>query len=169
MATSKPGKFWTLVTTCLIIVIATGSIVIWTRYRSSQPIEIVTPPAPELPAEIYIGGAVSNPGYYPLKAGDNIEALIQAVGGTTNNADLTRLKLYVTEAGETEKPQKININSAELWLLEALPGIGETRAQAIIDYRYQNGTFHNTNELTKVAGIGNDTYEQIKHLVTVSD
>jgi len=54
-------------------------------------------------------------------------------------------------------------------LLEALPGIGETRAQAIIDYRQQNGPFHNINELTKVEGIGIATYEKIKHLISVAD
>jgi len=50
-----------------------------------------------------------------------------------------------------------------------LPGIGEVRAQAIIDYRRQNGPFHNISELTKVEGIGTATYEQIKQLITVAD
>ena len=113
--------------------------------------------------------AVSNPGLYPLKAGDSIEALIQAAGGTTGSADLTQLKLYLPWLGEVEKPQKVNLNRAELWLLEALPGIGKVRAQAIIDYRQQNGRFRNINELTKVDGIGITTYEQVKHLVTVAD
>ena len=71
--------------------------------------------------------------------------------------------------GEEIQPQRININRAEAWLLEALPGIGETRAQAIIDFRNQNGVFHNINELLKVKGIGVTTYEQIKHLITVAD
>ena len=127
------------------------------------------PPAQELPTEIYIGGAVSNPGFYPLKAGDSIETLIQAAGGTTNNANLSQLKLYLPEVGEEGKPQKANLNRAELWLLEALPGIGKIRAQAIIDYRHQNGLFRNINELNKVDGIGTTTYERIKHLVTVAD
>lgn len=73
------------------------------------------------------------------------------------------------EAGEQQEPQKIDINRAEVWLLKALPGIGETLAQRIVDYRQQNGSFHNTNELLKVAGIGTTTYERIKHLITVAD
>lgn len=169
MTTSKLNKYWTLVIILLIAIITVGSIVAWARYSGSQPIEISTAPAQELPAEIYIGGAVSNPGFYPLKAGDSIEALIQAAGGTTTSADLTQLKLYLPEVGDAAKPQKVNINRAELWLLEALPRIGKTRAQAIIDYRQQNGLFRNINELTKVDGIGTTTYERIKHLITVAD
>ena len=76
---------------------------------------------------------------------------------------------YIPQMVEPEPPQRVNINRAEAWLLEALPGIGEVRAQAIINYRRQNGLFHNINELTKVEGIGATTYEQIKHLITVTD
>ena len=169
MTTSKLNKFWTPVIIFLIAIIAIGGIVVWARYSGSQPIEISMPPAQELPGEIYLGGAIGSPGFYPLKTGDSMEALIQAAGGATSSADLTQLKLYIPEVGEAEKPQKVDINRAELWLLEALPGIGEIRAQAIIDYRHQNGPFHNINELTKVDGIGITTYEQIKHLITVAD
>ncbi len=118
---------------------------------------------------IYVGGAISNPGFYPLKAGDSLQALIQAAGGTAGNTDLSSLKIYIPRVGEEIQPQKINLNRAEAWLLEALPGIGEVRAQAIIDYRRQNGPLRNISELTKVAGIGITTYEQIKHLITVAD
>ena len=127
------------------------------------------PPGQELQGEIYIEGAVTNSGFYPFTSGDSIEALTQAAGGITTNADLSRLKLYIPEGGEEPGPQKIDINRAEVWLLEALPGIGEIRAQAIADYRHENGPFHHTNELVKVAGIGATTYEQIKHLITVAD
>ncbi len=122
----------------------------------------------ELQGEIYVGGAVSSPGFYPLTAGDSIEALIQAAGGTTSSAELNRLKLYIPQV-EEEQPQKINLNRAEVWLLKALPGIGETRARAIIAYREQYGPFHNINELIKVEGIGVTTYDKIKYLITVAD
>jgi len=127
------------------------------------------PPGQEVQGEIYIGGAITNPGFYSLKAGDSVEALIQAAGGTTGSADLNRLKLYIPEVGDEQEPQKINLNRAEAWLLEALPGIGETLAQRIVDYRHQNGPFHNIRQLLQVAGIGTTTYEQIKHLITVAD
>jgi len=70
---------------------------------------------------------------------------------------------------EEQQPQRIDINRAEVWLLKALPDIGEVKAQAIIDYRQQNGPFRSTNEITRVAGIGTATYERIKHLITVAD
>jgi comEA protein len=68
-----------------------------------------------------------------------------------------------------ENPQKIDINHAEAWLLEALPGIGPSKAQAIIDYRQQNGGFKHITEITRVEGIGPAIYEQIKDLITVGD
>jgi len=168
MITSKFNKLWTLITIILIAIIAISSIVVCSRYSRSQLIEISTLPTQELKDKIFIGGTVSNPGFYPLQTGDTIEALIQAAGGTSS-ADPGQLKLYVLQSGDEEQPQKIDLNRAEAWLLEALPGIGESRAQDIVAYREQNGLFHNTNELTNVEGIGISTYEQIKHLITVAD
>ncbi len=170
MTISKFSKYWTLLIILLVATITVGGIVTWSRYSGSQPIEIsiAKSPSQEQLDRIYIGGAITSPGFYPLKAGDSIEALIQAAGGTTTSVDLTGLKLYIPEVGE-EEPQKINLNRAEVWLLEALPGIGETLAQRIVDYRHQNGPFQNINELIKVEGIGTTTYEQIKHLITVAD
>lgn len=118
--------------------------------------------------QIYVSGEVNNPGSYPLAAGDTVQGIIRAAGGTTDNADTNQLEFRVANlAGEP--PQKVNINRAEAWLLMALPGIGEVRAKAIIDYRQRNGPFHSINELVNVAGIGTDTFEQIKQLITVSD
>jgi len=169
MTISGFSKYWTLLIILLVATITVGGIVAWSRYSGSQPIEIsiAKSPSQEQLDRIYIGGAITSPGFYPLKAGDSIEALIQAAGGTTS-VDLTGLKLYFSEVGE-EEPQKINLNRAEAWLLEALPGIGETLAQRIVDYRRQNEPFQNINELTKVEGIGTTTYEQNKHLITVAD
>lgn len=170
MTTSKFSKYWTPLIILLIAAITVGGIVAWSRYRGSQPTEISisTPPSQEQLSEIYIGGAVNNPGFYPLTAGDTIEALAQAAGGTTS-ADLGRLELYIPTLGEEEAPQKVDLNRAEAWLLQALPEIGESRAEAIIAYRQQNGPFKNINELTKVKGIGTTIYEQIEHLITVAD
>jgi len=169
MATDKLNRYWTLIIILLVVIVAIGSTVVWSRYSSSQPIEISIPSGQELPGRIYIGGAVSNPDSYPLKTGDSLQDIIQAAGGTVSNADLSRLKIYIPQLGEEIQPQKIDLNRAEAWLLEALPGIGEVRAQAIIDYRCQNGPFHNISELPKVEGIGITTYEQIKQLITVAD
>ena len=67
------------------------------------------------------------------------------------------------------EPQKIDINRAEAWLLEALPGIGPSKAQAIIAYREQNGDFSDIVEITEVSGIGMSIYEDIRELITVGD
>ena len=104
-----------------------------------------------------------------MTAGDTVEYIIQAAGGTRSNADLSQLRLYIPQIGAELQPQKVNLNRAEAWLLEALPGIGKTTAQAITNYRNQNGEFRNINELTKVEGIGAITYEKIKHLITIAD
>ncbi len=171
MTTGKLNQFWTLSIILLVAIIVAGSLITWTRYRESQPVEILIPETtnPQQQGGIYISGAVSNPGLYPLKDSDTIEALIQAAGGTISNADLSQLKLHLPGIDEAEESQKININRAEFWLLKALPGIGPTRAQAIVDHRNRNGPFRSISELTKVEGIGATTYEQIKHLITAVD
>ena len=169
MKISKPNNCWMLVIILLVAIIAAGSVIVWSRYSPNQPIEISTQPNHELEGEIYISGAVTNPGFYPLKTGDSIGDIIQAAGGISNNATLHGLELNIPEIGEECQPQQIDINRAEVWLLQALPGIGEIRAQAIVDYRLQNGLFHNINELIKVKGIGSTTYENIKHLIAVAD
>ena len=163
------NKYWALIIILLLAVIVTGSTIAWQRYRQPPPIEISLPPSQEFQSEIYLGGAVSNPGFYTLKSGDSINTLIQAAGGTIESADLTRLKIYIPKIGEEQQPQKIDINRAEAWLLEALPGIGEARAQAIIDYRQKNGGFRSITEITKVEDIGPSIFEQIKNLITVAD
>ncbi len=98
-----------------------------------------------------------------------MEEVLRAAGGTTDNADLYQLQLYVPDSADRDLPQKVNINRAEAWLLEALPGVGEVKAQAIIEYRQQKGPFRNINELVEVEGFGYTSYENIKHLITVSD
>ncbi len=169
MTTSKVNAYWILLVIFLIAVIAVSSVAIWSGYRSRQPIEITIPQTQEINGEIYIGGAVNNPGFYPLKSGDTLESLVQAAGGTTGKANINQVRLYFPGLGEREPSQKIDINRAEPWLLMALPGIGEARAEDMVEYRRQNGPFRQINELVKVEGIGGATYERIKHLITVAD
>jgi competence protein ComEA len=166
---TKSSKLWALIIIFLIAVIIIGSLIIWSKYRPNQPLEIAISPAREWQGNIFIDGAVNNPGIYSLTTDDTIKDIIQAAGGTIAGADFNQMKLYIPRIDEAEPPQKVDINRAEAWLLQALPGIGEVRAQAIINYRQQNGRFRNINELTKVEGIGTDTFENIKHLITVGD
>ena len=169
MPVGRTGKVWTAVVFLLLVIIVTGAVIMWVRFPHSQPVEISIESPTVLPEGIYVDGAVSSPGFYPLKAGDNLDTLLQMAGGTTDNADRSNIRLYVPVTGETEQTQKIDINHAESWLLEALPGIGSTLARRIIEYREQHGPFRNINELIMVDGISVSLYEKIKPLITVLD
>ena len=59
----------------------------------------------------------------------------------------------------------VNVNTADLKTLESLPGIGTVKAQAIIDYRTQNGKFQAIDDLKKVNGISDKILEKIKALI----
>ncbi len=162
-------QFWNIGIILLAAFIISGGTLLWLRYEESRPIEISLPPPEEFEGQIFISGAIANPGVYPVRSDSSLKDILEMAGGTASDADLNYLKLYVPHSGEEFGPQKIDINRAELWLLEALPGIGEIRARAIVEYREQNGFFHSTTELLKVEGIGLQTYEQIKDLITVSE
>ena len=170
MTARRSKNYWLLIIILLIAVAIMGSLLAGLGC-GTQPIEISRPDDTNLEeaSQIYIGGAVNNPGFYPLKGGDSLQDLIQAAGGTTDSADLSWLELRIPRLGEAEAPQKIDLNRAPVWLLEALPGIGEVKAQAIIDHRQQNGSFSNINELLDVDGIGQGILENIKDLITVAD
>jgi competence protein ComEA len=163
------SRFWILLTVVLVAVIAAGSVVIWLRYSPGEPIDITVPEDDGWRGRIYIDGAVNSPGIYPLFDDDTVESLIGAGGGITDNADMDALKLHIPEKGETDEAQRIDINRAEAWLLDALPGIGETLAQRIVDYRLENGPFRSINDLLNVKGIGTSTIDKIADLITVSD
>src|SRR3972149_889840 len=61
----------------------------------------------------------------------------------------------------------ININTSSATDLESLPKIGSVIAQRIIDYRKKNGPFKTISEIQNVSGIGPQTYNQVKDLITV--
>lgn len=166
----RADRFYLFTTIFLVIAVVVGGVMLAVEHYKSQPVEIVlSQAAPAAQSgEIHIGGAVANPGLYPLKEGDTIEALLLDAG-VEPDADLSHIEVYIPQEGEKQCPQKIDINRAEAWLLEALPGIGETRAQAIVDYRSENGPFKRIEDLLKVKGIGEGTFEKIKDYITVSD
>ena len=65
--------------------------------------------------------------------------------------------------------EKININTASAEELDRLPGIGKTKAQAIVDYRNQNGSFKNLEDIEKVKGIKAGSYEKLKDYIKLTN
>ena len=67
----------------------------------------------------------------------------------------------------TSEKKLININAANSFQLENLPGIGTVLAKRIIEYRKKNGAFRNAEEVMNVSGVGEKKYESIKEYITV--
>jgi len=89
-----------------------------------------------------------------------------------NDAYVTENK--IEEKIETDKTNEkedanalVNINSDDIDKLTTLPGIGESKAKTIIEYRKTNGNFKTIEELKNVSGIGDSTFEKIKDLITI--
>lgn len=69
---------------------------------------------------------------------------------------------------KTGDTTRIDLNQAELSQLMTLPGIGEAKAQSIIDYREQNGKFKSIEDVMKVDGIKDGLFQKIKDKITVN-
>ena len=67
------------------------------------------------------------------------------------------------------RPVKINLNAANWIQLTALPGIGDVRAKAIVQWRSRSGPFRSVEDLSRVRGIPRPTIERLKSLVEVLD
>ena len=63
--------------------------------------------------------------------------------------------------------EKINLNSATESELQTLPGIGPSKAMAILEYRETNGSFKTIEDLMEISGIGEKTFEKLKEYITV--
>jgi competence protein ComEA len=76
--------------------------------------------------------------------------------------------LTSVHANETSSPA-LNINKATIEQLEKINGIGKIKAQAIIDYRLQNGNFMTIEGLSKVNGIGSETINKNRDLISAEE
>lgn len=163
-------KFWVGVAATLFFVSLVGAVTFFSLRPDHRAPLVIAQPAPVATAgEIYISGAVANPGLYPLRPGDTMERLLADAGGLAIGADRGRLSLVVPATDQTSQHQRIDLNRADAWLLEALPGIGPVTAAAIVDYRNRNGDFRMIQDLLLVPGIGDATLQRIKDYVTVGE
>lgn len=129
---------------------------------------------------IDIKGAVAFPGVYTLSSNALLKDAIELAGGLVSSADSTLINFvsplvnhqlviipYKKEAN-LELSKLININQATATQLMSLPGIGQSKANAIIQYRMQYGYFIQIEDIMKVSGIGEEVFSQIKTLICIS-
>lgn len=137
-----------------------------------------------------VSGCVIKPGVYSLNSNSRVVDAIELAGGVCEKADLSQInlsmkiydemKIHIYEEGEvatsnvnqaelsdqTQQNQIVNINTASLEQLMTLPGIGETRANEIINYRLQK-SFDSIEDIKEISGIGDKSFEKIKNYITV--
>jgi competence protein ComEA len=82
---------------------------------------------------------------------------------------MSLLLAMVLSAGFAYAMDKIDINTATKSELQALSGVGEATADAIIQYREENGMFKSVEDLVNVKGIGSKKVEKFTDNVTVSE
>jgi len=185
----------TAILAVLSAVAIAGVVLLANRLSTAGAIEIATPEPARTAVPrtwaAYITGAVATPGVYEITPGDRLTSLVQAAGGATADAALESVNLavilsdqdhwHIPRVGETPVPKvsqstgspqaaagvaaRININTATVIDLMALPGIGEVKAHAIVVYREANGPFKTVDDLLKVSGIGRATLDAIRELV----
>lgn len=142
---------------------------------------------------VYVCGAVKKSGVYELPSGSRINDALESAGGFADDADTDAVNLadklqdgqriYFPREGETAEyygdqtssdtgaadigSDLVNINTADVSGLMELPGIGQTRAQRIVDYRQTHGGFDSKEDLKNVSGIGDSIYDGLEEYITV--
>ena len=146
--------------------------------------------------KVYVCGAVQRPDVYEISADSRIVDAVSAAGGFAIDAypeamnlaetvsdgsriyvptkeEVDALAVVYSDTGSgsggttSDSTGRVNINTATLEELTTLPGIGDTRARAIIDYREQNGAFGNIEDIMKVTGIKEKSFSKIKDSICV--
>ena len=145
---------------------------------------------------VMIEGSVDKVGYFSISADTTLRELIDYAGVTAdgdigdfdfnhkpqtgdtyyvkNKNNPVDVRPWLTNETVVEEntdsgvvTDKININTATLEELKTLDGIGDTKGQAIIDYREKNGGFNRIEDILAVKGIGDKTYANLKDYITV--
>jgi competence protein ComEA len=136
-----------------------------------------------------VAGAVRRPGLYRLPSGSRIADAVARAGGMSRQAAAASVNLaapladgeqvlvpslaggaagVATAAGAASPSAPVDLNSATVEQLDALPGIGPVTAQKIVDYRTEHGPFTSVDDLDAIPGIGPARIENLRGLVTPS-
>jgi competence protein ComEA len=163
-------KMWLIIAALLSVFLIAGAVFFFIRLSQLQPTEIIMSDSrqAEIDGDVYISGSVARPGIYSTRPGDTLTALISATG-VSDNADVSGISIYVPARGETNRPQKVDLNRADSWLLQALPGIGEGKAAQIVEYRTANGPFRSVDDLLKIRGFGKSVVDDLRGYVSVGE
>ncbi len=160
--------------------------------QESEVSPIVEDRTDTAPAEqnmvVDVKGEVARPGIYKLEAGLRVNDAITMAGGMTKEADQTSVNLAQKIVDEmvilvartasegtnaspaspgSESTGKVRINQASVEEIQALPGIGPSKAEAIIKHREENGLFKKPEDLLEVSGIGEKTLENMLDMILV--
>lgn len=136
---------------------------------------------------VHVCGEVKCPGVYELETGSRVYEAIEAAGGVTSDAagdalnqaeileDGQKIQVFSVEDIHLEQQNsgtnadgKININRASKEELMTLPGVGKSKAEAIIRYRSENGNFKSIEEIMEIEGIKEGVFKKIEDQITVS-
>lgn len=169
----------------------------WTIPSEEEQVPEVTKerlvPEPDVRNLVDVKGAVENPGVYEVMLDERVIDVIEKAGGLKEGADETKINfagrvtdemvLYIPLIGEegenmivsagssststSQGEDKININKATSDELQNLPGIGPSKAEAIIAYREESGLFQTIDDLKLVTGIGDKTFEKMQEMISV--
>ncbi len=169
----------------LAALLAAAVVYLLIEQRDGPPaleIRFDTTPTAGGPIEVYITGAVAQPGVYEMLDGDRVIDLLYEAGGGAPDANLEAVNLAQRlrdedrvvvprlgapasdVAGVATNP--VNLNTATAGDLLALPGIGETYSGRIIESRTADGPFASTDDLVLRQLVPQATYEQIRDLIT---
>lgn len=142
---------------------------------------------------VHVTGAVKSPGVYAFAQGDRVEQAVQLAGGFADDADLSAVNLAarlrdeqrvnIARIGDRDATavasrsasataaagKLVNINTASAAELEALPGIGQATARAILDYRASHGAFRDVEELQTTRLMPAAAFSKIRDRLTVGD
>lgn len=135
-----------------------------------------------------IKGEVHMPGVYQIEAEKRVVDVLELAGGITEKANPNKINLalkltdqmvvlvphideeHTEEWGDVspeKESEKVNLNTADATHLMTLDGIGPKKADAILQYREEHGSFQLIEDIKKVSGIGEKTFERLKeHIET---